>query len=76
MAARNREAAEQRIEELAGQGLSAKWVYCDASVKESYASMAREVEASEGKIDILVNNLEPPIRRRIWTLRRQPMKTL
>ena len=56
MAARNREAAEQRIEELAGQGLSAKWVYCDASVKESYASMAKEVEASEGKIDILVNN--------------------
>ena len=34
MAARNREAAEQRIEELAGQGLSAKWVYCDASVSE------------------------------------------
>lgn len=56
MAARNREAAEQRIEELAGQGLPAKWVYCDASVKESYASMAKEVEASEGKIDILVNN--------------------
>lgn len=56
MAARNQETAQKRMEELASQGLSAKWVYCDASVRESYASMAEEVGKAEGRIDILVNN--------------------
>lgn len=35
LAARNEEAAKKRIEELSGEPGQAKWVYCDASVKES-----------------------------------------
>ena len=56
LAARNEEAAKKRIEELSGEPGQAKWVYCDASVKESYASMAETVEQAEGRIDVLVNN--------------------
>lgn len=56
MAARNQELAKKRIEELSARGLSARWVYCDASVKESYGSMAKEVAQAEGRIDVLVNN--------------------
>ena len=56
LAARNEEAAKKRIEELSGEPGQAKWVYCDASVRESYASMAETVEKAEGRIDVLVNN--------------------
>ena len=48
LAARNEEAAKKRIEELSGEPGQAKWVYCDASVKESYTSMAETVETGGG----------------------------
>ena len=56
MAARNLERAEKEAERLNNEGLKVKCVYNDASVPESYVSMAQTVAKSEGRIDVLVNN--------------------
>lgn len=56
MAARNREVAENEAEKLNSKGYRVKYVYNDASVKESFVSMADEVIKNEGRIDVLVNN--------------------
>jgi NAD(P)-dependent dehydrogenase (short-subunit alcohol dehydrogenase family) len=56
MAARNLERAEKEATRLNSEGFNVKCVYNDASVPESYASMAEEVAKNEGRIDVLVNN--------------------
>ena len=56
MAARNLESAKSEASRLNNEGLRVKCVYNDASVPESYASMAETVAKSEGRIDVLVNN--------------------
>ena len=56
MAARNLERAEREATRLNNEGFNVKCVYNDASVPESYASMAEEVAKNEGRIDVLVNN--------------------
>ena len=56
MAARNLERAEKEATRLNNAGFKVRCVYNDASVPESYASMAEEVEKNEGRIDVLVNN--------------------
>lgn len=56
MAARNRDVAEKEAEKLNAEGGRVKYVYNDASVKESFVSMADEVMKNEGRIDVLVNN--------------------
>ena len=56
MAARNLERAEKEAARLNNEGLKVRCVYNDASVPESYASMAQTVAKSEGRIDVLVNN--------------------
>lgn len=56
LAARNEERANGRIQELAAEGFTAKYVYNDASKKETYREMVEEVVKAEGKLDILVNN--------------------
>ena len=56
MAARNLESAKNEASRLNNEGLRVKCVYNDASVPESYASMAETVAKSEGRIDVLVNN--------------------
>ena len=56
MAARNLERAKREAERLNNEGFTVKCVYNDASVPESYVSMADEVARSEGRIDVLVNN--------------------
>ena len=56
MAARNLERAEKEASRLKNEGYRVKCVYNDASVPESYASMADEVARDAGRIDVLVNN--------------------
>ena len=56
MAARNLEGAQKTADELNGEGYKVKCVYNDASVPDSYASMAKEVAKDAGRIDVLVNN--------------------
>lgn len=56
MAARNLEAAQKTADRLNSEGYAVKCVYNDASVPESYASMAKEVALDAGRIDVLVNN--------------------
>ena len=56
MAARNLERAEKEATRLNNAGFKVRCVYNDASVPESYASMAEEVAKNEGRIDVLVNN--------------------
>lgn len=56
MAARNLEQAQKTADALNGEGYHVKCVYNDASVPDSYASMAKEVMQDAGKIDVLVNN--------------------
>ena len=56
MAARNLDRAEQEAERLRREGFRVGCVYNDASVPESYASMAEEVGKKEGRVDVLVNN--------------------
>ena len=56
MAARNLERAEKEATRLNNEGFKVMCVYNDASVPESYASMAEEVAKNEGRIDVLVNN--------------------
>ncbi len=56
MAARNLERAEKEAARLNNEGFKVRCVYNDASVPESYASMAEEVAKNEGRIDVLVNN--------------------
>ena len=56
MAARNIERAKKEADRLSSEGLSVKVVYNDASVPESYATMADSVAGAEGRIDVLVNN--------------------
>ena len=56
MAARNIERAKKEADRLSSEGLSVKVVYNDASVPESYATMADSVAGAEGRVDVLVNN--------------------
>lgn len=56
MAARNLEQAQKKADELNGEGYNVKCVYNDASVPDSYASMAEAVMQDAGRIDVLVNN--------------------
>lgn len=56
MAARNLEQAQKIADELNHKGYTIKCVYNDASVPDSYTSMAKEVMQDAGKIDVLVNN--------------------
>lgn len=56
MAARNLEGAQKTADELNSEGYNVKCVYNDASVPDSYASMAEEVAKDAGRIDVLVNN--------------------
>ena len=56
MAARNLERAEREATRLNNEGFNVRCVYNDASVPDSYASMAEEVAKNEGRIDVLVNN--------------------
>ena len=56
MAARNLERAEKEAARLNSEGFKVKCVYNDASVKDSYSSMADAVAKNEGRIDVLVNN--------------------
>lgn len=56
MAARNLERAEKEANRLNDMGCKVKCVYNDASVPESYASMADEVAKDAGRIDVLINN--------------------
>ena len=56
MAARNLERAEKESARLNNEGFRVRCVYNDASVPDSYATMAEEVAKSEGRIDVLVNN--------------------
>lgn len=56
MAARNKELAENEAEKLNSEGYRVRYVYNDASVKESFNSMVDEVVKNEGRIDVLVNN--------------------
>ena len=56
MAARNLERAESEAKRLTESGYSVKCVYNDASVAESYATMAEAVAKDAGRIDVLVNN--------------------
>ena len=55
MAARNLESAAKEALRLKSEGLIVKCVYNDASVPESYDSMAETVAKNEGRIDVLVN---------------------
>lgn len=56
MEARNLERAEREAARLNNRGFKVRCVYNDASVPESYTSMAEKVAEYEGKIDVLVNN--------------------
>lgn len=56
MAARNLERAQEVASRLNSQGFRVKCVYNDASVSDSYTSMAQTVAKNEGRIDVLVNN--------------------
>ncbi|MBR0450201.1 MAG: SDR family NAD(P)-dependent oxidoreductase, partial [Clostridia bacterium] len=56
MAARNLERAQEEAARLNREGFNVKCVYNDASVPESYSSMAETVAKNEGRIDVLVNN--------------------
>ena len=56
MAARNLESAQKQAARLNHDGCKVRCIYNDASVPESYASMAEEVAINEGRIDVLVNN--------------------
>ena len=50
MAARNLERAEKEATRLNNEGFNVRCVYNDASVPESYASMADEVAKNEGQV--------------------------
>ena len=56
MAARNLDRAEKEASRLNREGYKVRCVYNDASVPESYASMADTVANNEGRIDVLINN--------------------
>lgn len=56
MAVRNLERAEVHAKRLNDAGFRVKCVYNDASVPESYSSMADQVAKDAGRIDVLVNN--------------------
>lgn len=56
MAARNEEVSMREAKKLNAEGCRVRYVYNDASVKESFVSMADEVAKNEGHIDVLVNN--------------------
>ncbi len=56
MAARNLEQAQMEADRLNALGCHVKCVYNDASVPQSYVTMAEEVARDAGHIDALVNN--------------------
>lgn len=56
MAARNKDLANEKIKPLLDKRYNVKYVYNDATKKDSYQSMVDEVIKNEGRVDILVNN--------------------
>lgn len=56
MAARNLERAKNVADRLNAEGCNVKFVYNNASEKETYKAMIEEVFEKEGKIDVLINN--------------------
>lgn len=56
MAARNLERAKNEAARLTDEGFRVRCVYNDASIPDSYNSMAETVARSEGRIDVLINN--------------------
>lgn len=56
MAARNLELAKEISDDLNSQGYNVKYVYNDASKRETFVSMINEVIFNEGHLDVLVNN--------------------
>lgn len=56
MGARNLERAKNVADRLNVEGCNVKFVYNNASEKETYKTMIEEVFEKEGKIDVLINN--------------------
>ncbi|MEG0453600.1 MAG: SDR family oxidoreductase [Coprobacillus sp.] len=56
MAARNKDLALEKIKPLLDTNVNIHFVYNDATKKETYQSMIKEVIQNEGRVDILVNN--------------------
>lgn len=56
IAARNEQAGNDIIAELAGQGRKVRFVHFDADTAEDYASVVDKAARQEGRLDILVNN--------------------
>lgn len=56
MGARNLEVAKEKADKFNEAGYQVRYVYNDASIKETYQSMVAEVIEKEGRIDVLVNN--------------------
>lgn len=56
MAARNLERAKNVADRLNAEGCNVKFVYNNATERETYKTMIEEVVEKEGKIDILINN--------------------
>lgn len=56
MAARNLQRAKAEEERLAKKGYRIRSVYFDATEKETYRSMIKEVVERSGRIDVLINN--------------------
>lgn len=56
MAARNLELAKKEAEQLNAQGCKVRYVYNDASERESFVSMVDQVVSDIGHLDVLVNN--------------------
>ncbi len=56
MAARNLERAKNVADKLNAEGCNVKFVYNNASEKETYKAMIEEVFEKERKIDVLINN--------------------
>lgn len=56
MAARNLERAKNVADRLNAEGCNVKFVYNNASEKETYKAMIEEVFEKDGKIDVLINN--------------------
>ena len=56
MAARNLPLAQSIAEPLNQQGYRVKWVFCDATMPETFSSMVEQTLADAGRLDVLVNN--------------------
>lgn len=56
MAARNLPLAQSIAEPLNQEGYRVKWVFCDATMPETFSSMVEQTLADAGRLDVLVNN--------------------